>query len=104
MMVNLARLGGDPAQLSRTLFHEMLHSDPRFSHNACEYCRRHYPSCLGRQETKPDGGTGNVSQGVGAWCDRLLMFCDTAAECDSACSAIGSRCERTKSVCDRNCN
>lgn len=153
MMVNLSRLG-DPAQLNRTLFHEMLHSDPRFTHNdrknriaekacklqitdrtyacevmafgpqatacvcnrcltpdglepkveTCEYCRQHFPACLGRQEPKPDGGIRSVAAGVGAWCERLQTFCDTAAECDTECSPTGSRCQRDKSVCDRNCN
>lgn len=32
-MVNTARTAGDAVELSKTLFHEMLHSDSRFSHN-----------------------------------------------------------------------
>lgn len=149
--VNVTRATG--AELAKTLFHEMLHSDPSFTHDddlvdragkacklqiadrtyacetmcfapsrggscACERClnpKKHAPSqdicmkcskfgdCPGRQGIRSNGLVGNISQGIGAWCGRGKIFCDTKAECDAACT-IGGGCQQIKTVCDDACN
>lgn len=149
-MVNVVRAAG--AELAKTLFHEMLHSDPSFNHDdklvslaskacklqlvdrtyacetmcfaparggscACERCLNpsartpkkeicdkcsSFGACPGRQGVRANGLVGNISQGIGAYCERNGEFCDTKAECDTACT-FGS-CTPIKTVCDDMCN
>ena len=151
LTVNTTRIAGDQAQLNATLFHEMLHSDPRFTHNdrlvkvagkackaqimdrtyacevmcfgpqasacscnrcltpdgknpsreTCEKCKP-FGACPGRREAGTDGVVRNVAQAIGAVC-KTGDFCDTKAECDTACGALGP-CKSIKATCDDNCN
>lgn len=149
--INTSRAVG--AEAAKTLFHEMLHSDPSFSHNdtlvslaakacklqitdrtyacetmcfapsrggscacvrclnpkkgapakeLCDKCSK-FGTCPGRQGVRSNGMMGNISQGVGAYCERGKIYCDTKAECDTACT-LGGGCQQTKTVCDDNCN
>jgi hypothetical protein len=150
--VNVARAAGP--ELAKTLFHEMLHSDPSFTHDdtlvdlagkacklqitdrtyacetmcfapsrggscACERClnpKKGTPSqaictkcskfgaCPGRQGVRSNGMVGNISQGIGAYCGRGKIFCDTKVECDTACASFGGGCQQIKTVCEDTCN
>lgn len=156
LTLNLTR---PASEQTSTIFHELLHSDPGFTHQGVEkaagkICKKHLADktsaceemCFGDPANKPcacarclannqfgppsqavcdkcarfgattdcnapqgvlvDGGYGQLSQSVGAYCERAGMFCDTQTECQSnpTCSSIGGGCKRIKTTCDGECN
>jgi hypothetical protein len=69
------------------------------SMDLCNKC-----NALGSCPTRHEGGNA-VASAVGGWCDRTKEFCDTKAECDSACMTLGNSCTSPfKNTCDPMCN
>ncbi len=119
-MVNLAR-NTSPAELARTLFHETLHSDPRFTHNtdldkaASNACKLQIVDRTFACETMCfNPGAANkctcmrcLSDQRHKVEDKVCQKCDAFGSCASrrensmqVSSAIGAWCERGKVFCD----
>lgn len=64
----------------------------------CSKCDA-FGSCAGRTEAGK-----SIASAVGAWCGRGKVFCDTKAECDTACAPYGGGCQQLKATCDAGCN